>query len=291
MPPARPNGPVPPRTNATGAVAPISPSDTRAVLDLLRDAARVAGDMAMDFFRLGAATAARIDYKAGGSPVTEADLAVDRYLSDRLRPAVPEAAWLSEETADDLDRLLHDHVLVVDPIDGTRSFAAGDPHWAVSVALVSHGRPVAGVVHAPALRQTHAAALGLGAWLNDRAVRASDRSELAGANLSAPAGFIKPLARAVAVQLVPRIPSLACRFAAVAGGGLDAAVASPDAHDWDLAGVDIVLQEAGARFTAGDGRPLLYNQRVPRHRTLYAAGPQLHAALLAAGRRTLGGAA
>ncbi|WP_245496497.1 3'(2'),5'-bisphosphate nucleotidase CysQ [Lichenibacterium ramalinae] len=271
-------------------MASISPSDSRAVLELLRDAARVAGDMAMDFFRHGAATAARVDFKAGGSPVTEADLAVDRYLHDRLRAAVPGASWLSEETADDLDRLLHDHVIVVDPIDGTRSFAAGDPHWAVSVALVSHGRPVVGVVHAPALAQTYAGALGLGAWVNDRPARASDRAELAGASLSAPNGFIKPLARAVPVALVPRIPSLACRFAAVAGGGLDAAVASPDSHDWDLAGVDIVLHEAGAQLTAADGRPLLYNQRVPRHRTLYAAGPNLHAALLAAGRRTLGGA-
>ncbi len=280
--------PVPSPANAIGAVAPISPTDTRAVLDLLRDAARVAGTMALGYYRAGEQTAARIDYKAGGSPVTEADLAVDRYLHDRLRPAVPEAAWLSEETADDLDRLLHDHVLVVDPIDGTRSFAAGDPHWAVSVALVSHGRPVAGVVYAPALDRTYEAALGSGARLNGRPTAASDRAELSGASLSAPAGFIKPLARAVPVALVARIPSLACRFAAVAGGGLDAAIASPDSHDWDLAGIDIVLHEAGATITAGDGRPLHYNQRVPRHRTLYAAGSNLHAALVAAGLRTLG---
>ena len=269
-------------------MAPISPSDTRAVLALLLDAARVAGDIALGFFRSGAPTAARVDFKAGGSPVTEADLAVDRYLHDRLRPAILDAAWLSEETADDLDRLLHDHVVVVDPIDGTRSFAAGDPHWAVSVALVSHGRPVAGVVHAPALDQTFEAALGSGARLNGRPTTVSTRAALEGARLSAPAGFIKPLAQAVPVVLVPRIPSLACRFAAVASGALDAAVASPDAHDWDLAGVDIVLQEAGARFTAADGRPITYNARMPRHRTLYAAGPNLHDALVATGRRTLG---
>ncbi len=269
-------------------MAPISPSDTRAVLALLLDAALVAGDMALRLFRPGAPTAARIDLKSGGSPVTEADLAVDRYLHDRLRPAIPGAAWLSEETADDLDRLLHDHVVVVDPIDGTRSYAAGDPHWAVSIALVSHGRPVAGVVHAPALEQTFEAALGAGARLNGRPTAVSARSELAGARLSAPAGFIKPLAQAVPVVLVPRIPSLACRFAAVASGALDAAVASPDSHDWDLAGIDIVLQEAGARFTAADGRPITYNARRPRHRTLYAAGPNLHDALVAAGRHTLG---
>ena len=278
----------PSTSHAIGALAPISPSDTRAVLDLFRDAARAAGEMAMRYFRLGAGTAARVEFKAGGSPVTEADLAVDRYLGERLRAAVPGAAWLSEETVDDLDRLLHDHVLVVDPIDGTRSFAAGDPHWAVSVALVSHGRPVAGVVHAPALDRSFEAALGSGARLNGAPTAATPRADLAGARLSAPPGFIRPLARAVPVALVPRIPSLACRFAAVAAGELDAAVASPNAHDWDLAGVDIVLAEAGAALTAGDGRPVRYNERVPRHGTLYAAGPNLHGALVAAGLRTLG---
>ena len=254
----------------------------------LLDAARVAGDMAMDFFRHGARTAARVDFKAGGSPVTEADLAVDRYLHDRLRAAVPDAGWLSEETVDDLTRLDHDHVLVVDPIDGTRSFAAGDPHWAVSVALVSDGRPVVGVVLAPALGVTYDARLGGGARRNGVPTATTGGDELAGARLSAPAGFIKPLARAYPVVLVPRIASLACRFAAVAGGEIDAAIASPDAHDWDLAGVDVILHEAGGRLTAADCLQLHYNRRVPRHRTLYGAGPNLQPALVAAGRRTLG---
>ena len=272
-----------------GPVDPISPDDRPAVLALLRDAGRVAAEMAMGFFREGAETAARIEYKAGGSPVTEADLAVDRYLHDRLRNAIPDAAWLSEETGDDLSRLDHDHVLVVDPIDGTRSFAAGDVHWAVSIALVSHGRPVVGVLVAPALGHTYEAAQGSGALRGGAPIAPTACADLDGARVSAPAGFIRPLARVYPIALVPRIPSLACRFAAVAAGDVDGAVASPNAHDWDLAAVDLILQEAGAGIAGADGLPLHYNRRSPRHQTLYAAGPALRPALIAAGRRTLGG--
>ena len=274
-----------------GAVVSILPSDRQAILELFLDAAHVAGDMALSYFRLGAPTAARVDYKAGGSPVTEADLSVDRYLRDRLCAAVPDAAWLSEETADDLARLDHDHVLVVDPIDGTRSFAGGDPHWAVSIALVSHGQAVVGVVVAPALSDTYGAMLGGGARRNGKPIMATQRADLAGARLSAPSGFIKPLAAAQPITLLPKISSLACRFAAVAAGDIDAAVASPNAHDWDLAGVDVLLQEAGGLLTAGDGLPLNYNRRIPRHQTLYGAGRPLQPSLVSAGRRTLGAGA
>ena len=274
-----------------GSVSAISPSDVSAVLTQIVDAAKAAGDLAMAYFRHGTTTAARVDYKHGGSPVTEADLEVDRYLRERLGAAVPDAAWLSEETADDLRRLDFQHVMVVDPIDGTRSFAGGDPQWAVSIALVTDGRPVVGVVHAPAMQMTYEAAVGGGARRNGSPIRVSPRGLIAGARLSAPAGFIKPLAQSHSVDLVPKIPSLACRFAAVAAGDIDCAIASPNAHDWDVAGVDLILHEAGGLLSAADGLPLIYNRRNPRHPTLYGAGPLLQGPLVAAGRRTLGSGA
>ncbi len=266
-------------------------NDPPALLALLLDAARVAGTTALASFRHGGPTAARIDYKPGGSPVTEADLAADAFLRDRLGKAVPEAAWLSEETVDDLRRLDFHHVMVVDPIDGTRSFCAGDPEWAVSVALVTDGRPVAGVVYAPALDRTWEATVGGGARVNGAPVAVSGASNLDGATMSAPAGFIKPFANVNAVELVPKIGSLACRFARVADGAIDTAVASPNAHDWDIAAVDLILHEAGGLLTAADGLTRAYNRRVPRHPTLYGAGSRLHPALVLAGRRTLGSGA
>jgi myo-inositol-1(or 4)-monophosphatase len=127
--------------------------DVAAARDCLIDAAREAGAIALTYFRPGERTSARIDYKAGGSPVTEADFAVDAFLRARLGAAFPGAGWLSEETEDDPRRLACSNILIVDPIDGTRGFLAGDPRWAVSIALVVAGRPVAGVVHAPALAE------------------------------------------------------------------------------------------------------------------------------------------
>jgi myo-inositol-1(or 4)-monophosphatase len=101
--------------------------------------------------------------KAGGEPVCEVDIAVDRLLRERLRAIDPEAGWLSEESVDDRDRLGKARVWVVDPIDGTRDFLRGRPGWAVSVALVDGGHPVLGVLDAPARCEVWLAEAGQGA--------------------------------------------------------------------------------------------------------------------------------
>ncbi len=137
------------------------------------------------------APAPTVAYKPGDSPVTAADLAVDRQLAQILRAAFPQAGWLSEETEDDPDRLGRTQALVVDPIDGTRAFMSGDPIWAVSIALVERGEPIAGVVHAPALGETFAASKGRGATLNGAPIRAANLSTLQGARVAGP----RPLGR------------------------------------------------------------------------------------------------
>ena len=240
-------------------------------------------------FRLGATTSARIDTKQGGSPVTAADLAVDLYLTDRLRAAFPAAGWLSEETADDPARLQKTTLLVVDPIDGTRAFVAGDPHWSVSIALIEAGRPIAGVVHAPALGQTYTAALGDGARLNGALIQGRKRASLAGARVGGPKPMIAALAAAAGVELeaAPRVPSLALRLVHVASGELDIGLASASAHDWDVAGADVVLSEAGALLTDAEGEALRYNSITIRHGALLACSASLSAALVEAARRSL----
>jgi myo-inositol-1(or 4)-monophosphatase len=251
----------------------------------LVEAARLAGEIAMRDFRAGERTRAGVEYKHGGSPVTAADLAVDHFLKARLSAQFPEAGWLSEETADDLARLSQSALLVVDPIDGTRAFVAGDPRWAVSIALVVDHRPIAGVVHAPALGETYAASIGGGATLNFAPIEASPRRDLGGARIAGPRPLIQRLGGLGSAQLLiePRIPSLAYRLARVASGSLDGAFAAANAHDWDLAGADILLSEAGARLTDAERRPLRYNSATIRHGALAAAPivllPQLIAAL------------
>ena len=109
------------------------------LLPAIRAACAEAGQLALDLFRPGEKTAARTWSKAGGSPVTEADIGVDTFLHIRLAALLPEAGWLSEETADDAIRLSRRFVWVVDPIDGTRAFMGGSPDWAVCVALLDDG--------------------------------------------------------------------------------------------------------------------------------------------------------
>jgi myo-inositol-1(or 4)-monophosphatase len=266
--------------------------DAAAARDLLVAAAYAAGRIALPYFKTGERTAAHVHYKGGGSPVTEADLAVDDFLKKKLSNAFAGAGWLSEETEDNAARLNHSRLLVVDPIDGTRGFVGGDPHWTVSIALVVAGRPVAGVVHAPALDETFAAAARCGAALNGRPIAVSEREQLDGARIGGPRAMIQDIQHGarLSLDLKPKIPSLAYRIALVAKGELDLAVASGKAHDWDIAAADLILAEAGGALVDAAGEALTYNREETLHPELFAASKRLirpfvaAAALVKAGR-------
>jgi myo-inositol-1(or 4)-monophosphatase len=240
-----------------------------------------AGELALGYFRPGARTSAEVTTKPGGSPVTEADFIVDRFLKEKLEALVPEAAWLSEETADTEARLSNRLVLIVDPIDGTRGFVNGDATWAVAVGLIADGRPILGVIYAPALKETYIAVKDQGAFLNGRQLVVSKHPALdAKARVSGPSGLAAILkAAGVQFDLQPKVPSLAMRIARVASGGLDAAFASEHAHDWDIAAADLILHEAGGILSSLDDGPLIYNRRDTRHGLLTAAPLQIHAQL------------
>ena len=145
-------------------------------LKLLEDAVRAAGAIARKFY--GG------DYrrwsKEGGSPVTEADLAVNSYLCETLTSARPGYGWLSEESADNLDRLSRREVFVVDPIDGTVAFLKGRPHFTICAAVVRDGVAVAGVVHNPMLDHLYKAADGGGAFRNGETIHVGAAHSLEG---------------------------------------------------------------------------------------------------------------
>jgi myo-inositol-1(or 4)-monophosphatase len=254
--------------------------------DRVRDAVLEAGRIALRYF------GKRHDswHKGPGQLVTEADVAIDRYLHATLRRASAEDAWLSEETLDDRLRLVRRRVWVVDPIDGTRSFAEGVAEFAVSVALVVDGRPVLGFVYNPATNELFEAELGKGARLHGRPIRASGATRLEGARVCASRteggrrrfGAILP-----GVELVT-IGSLAYKLALVAEGRFDGYLSWRRSNDWDIAAALLILEEAGAVATDADGAPLRLNRPEPSHAGLLAAGPALHPALLAATRPAYG---
>jgi myo-inositol-1(or 4)-monophosphatase len=255
-----------------------SPPDLVALTPAVHDAARQAGAMALAFFRPGEKTSARLWTKDRGSPVTEADIAVDDFLKERLSRLLPEAGWLSEETADHPDRLACGLVWIVDPIDGTRAFMGGHRDWSVAIALLVEGHPLLGVVHAPAHGRFYEAAAGAGARVNGSAIRVSPREHIAGARVAGPKPLVDSFEARVGERIarLERIPSLALRLARVAEGAVEIGLVSSDSRDWDLAAADLILREAGGRVTDLAGNPLVYNRADPVHGELAAAGAPLH---------------
>jgi myo-inositol-1(or 4)-monophosphatase len=264
--------------------------DDALVVELV-EATRAAGQLAFNFFRSGEKTSATITRKTGGSPVTEADHAANRCLELKLRKILPDAGWLSEESEDSLERLNQELVLIVDPIDGTRSFVAGDPGWAVAVGVIHRQRPVIGIVHAPALGETYVAVKNAGAQLNGSGIRVSGRAHLEkGVRVAGPVAFAQQLHDAgLEFELLPKIPSLALRIAKVAAGEVDACLVSANSHDWDIAAAEIILDEAGGGLATLDGRQVLYNRVGTRHGELVAGSSPILAEIGAAVMRARAG--
>jgi myo-inositol-1(or 4)-monophosphatase len=243
----------------------------------LTSAVREAGELALRKFCAPLKSWTKGNY----SPVCEVDIAVNEFLQERLRDPASQIGWLSEETEDDAERLQARRLWIIDPIDGTRAYIGGLPDWSIATALVEDGRPVVAVLFAPVEDEMFVAVAGQGATLNGARIHSADGG-VEDARIAGPPGYLKRL-QAIAPRFVahPKIHSLALRFARVAQGAIDAAFASGNSHDWDLAAADLLVHEAGGALTTFAGQSLIYNKPDPVHPPLVAAGPQRHAALTA----------
>jgi myo-inositol-1(or 4)-monophosphatase len=216
--------------------------------------------------------------KPGGSPVSTVDLALDAELRRALwRPG---EGWLSEESADDPGRLDCASVWVVDPIDGTRELLEGVDEWAISVAFVDKGRPVAGGVCNPARGRTVLGGRDAGIRVDggDREARREARTTLAGARVLASRSEV---ARGEwerfrdAPFTVRPTGSVAYKLALVAAGLAEATWTLRPKHEWDVAaGVALVLAAGGEVWLPGGAAPE-FNRPCPRIPGLFAAGPGL----------------
>lgn len=241
----------------------------------LADVLREAGAIALKTFR----GEVRSWIKDHNSPVSDADIAVDSFLREALsRPGI---GWLSEESADDGTRLDNERTYIVDPIDGTRSYLAGREDWSIAAALVERGRPVAAAIYAPALSEMYVASASGGSTRNGVPIEATRGASLEGARIAGPQHYLERIIKAAPGAIaLPKIHSLALRLARVAGGQIDAAFASVNARDWDLAAADLLVHEAGGAMTGVSGEPLVYNLHNPVHGALIAAGRARHDTLI-----------
>ena len=237
---------------------------------LLSTAVEQAGETARRYFRGDS----KPRYKSPGQIVTDADLAIDRQLHDVLIGARPEDGWLSEEREDDGSRHRCRRVWVVDPIDGTRSFAEGVGEFTISAALMIDGLPVLASVLNPITSESFEATAGGGATLNGNPLAPSEQTAIAGASILASSGEMKKQRwpDVFPEALFTTIGSLAYKLALVASGRFDGLISLRSCSDWDIAAAILLLEESGARLSDGSGQPIRLNQSTLRHHGLVAAG-------------------
>ena len=252
--------------------------DRQRLEQIVRQAGQIAAD-AWPGSEGQASGALEVWEKAPGNPVSAADMAVDAFLKKELGLLLPAAGWLSEETADAPQRLGNDLIWLVDPIDGTRDFIHGRTGWAVSVALVSSGRPLIGVLNAPARAAEQGGEFwfgeaGQGSWRNGQRLVASTRRQLPGARV--PARITSP----EDADLVPvdQPNSIALRLAMVAADEADLVATVRWGYEWDIGAAALIAREAGAAVTDAFGQPLNYNKADPRAFGVLAAAPGIHGA-------------
>lgn len=237
---------------------------------------------------------AKVNMKAGGEPVTEADLAANEIIVEGLKERFPHDAILSEETADAASRLDVGRLWIIDPIDGTKEFIAGTDDFAVHIALAVGGEAVMGVVFQVAKRRLFHAVKGHGAHLTDVSVRTRDTKPLR-VSRNADADHMRltvsrfhrsrklsAMMHALAPKEIVPAGGVGIKMALVAKGSVDCYLhPSRAVHEWDTCAPAILVREAGGLVTDMFGGPIRYNAAEPVHKNGIAATNGIcHAAVL-----------
>ena len=222
-------------------------------LEVARRVSRRAGEIALEY----AAQGIESEDKPDDSPVTAADRACERYITEELTAAFPDDGLLGEEGARREAR--SGRTWIVDPIDGTRDYLRGVPTWGNLIALEAEGEPVVGICHLPAQDQMHFAVRGAGAFVNGRPIHVSSITErsrsvfcLTGFNALAGLSFEHRLLDFMAGFWSVRSLS-GCQDAMLVASGRAECWIDVSAQAWDLAPLKVIAEEAGARFFNFDG--------------------------------------
>ncbi len=273
------------------AVSTVDPTD----LALALTSAAAAGSVVMESF----GTDPEVRHKGPDQPVTDADLAADAVLKERLLGARPDDGWISEESADRPDRLERRRVWIVDPIDGTRSFIGGYREFAVSVALAVGGEAVVGVIYNPARdhmvwatagggaravegwtaalagggSSAMAAAIGQGAPLD---VASGRRGTLLASRSERRDGELEPFEGTWTIR---EVGSTAWKLAGTAMGR-GAYISRGPKSEWDVAAGVLIVAEAGGVATDLAGRTIPFNRPEPYVHGIVAGWADEHARLL-----------
>jgi len=230
-------------------------------LEVARSAALEAGEAIRGFYQ----DEYTVRDKGEDNPLTDADLAADKILENRLRTAFPDHGWLSEETADTPERLEKSHVWIVDPLDGTREFTLGIPEFVVSVGLVIDGRAVLGVLYNPIQDQLFTGIVGQGASLNGEPISVTSHSELQGSKVVCSRTEMKKGWFDEFADVLTPVPvgSVAYKFGLVAAGQAESTFTPRPRSEWDICGGVAIVEAAGGRCSDRHGEPYRFNLPKP----------------------------
>ena len=227
-------------------------------LNIAKEAAIEAGKIILSFYK----SDYEIKSKGFNNPVTTADNAADRMLKETLLKATPDYGWLSEETEDSKDRLSKNRVWVVDPIDGTKEFIEGIPHFVVSVGLVENGKPILGVIYNPVSKEIFYASLNGGAYFNEYKISCLDEGNLSSmvilnSRSETNHGLWDPYKDLF--KEVRAIGSIAYKLALTAAGKATVVASLRPKNEWDICAGNCIINEAGGKLVDLYGNERRYN--------------------------------
>jgi 3'(2'), 5'-bisphosphate nucleotidase len=232
-----------------------------------------------------------VAHKAGGEPVSQADLESSALIVRRLGEAFPGDGILSEELPDDSSRLTKSRVWMIDPIDGTRDFLRGDPGFVVMFGLCVEGRPTVGVVAQPVTGEVWMGVVGKGAWKehSDGKREPLQISKIENAkdirlvsSKSHRSDFYERLRRALGITDALALGSVGLKVALVSEGLRDLYVyPGNQTKIWDSCGPEAILTAAGGLMTDTNGNALCYtNPALQNSCGLVASNGLVHARTL-----------
>lgn len=232
-------------------------SEWRNRYEVMRDAAQKAGDLALGYFDTGL----EFEMKSDFSPVTLADREAEKLLRQTIANSFPNDALLGEEFGEQPGST--GFRWIIDPIDGTRSFIRNIPIWGTLVGLEYNGQQIGGVAYVPCWKQMFHAIQGNGAFRDERRISVSRTEELKQSLVSYSSfGFFKAGNKGMAFQEMlnccerSRAYADFYGFVLVAQGSVDLMV-EYGVHIWDVAGLKVIVEEAGGRFSDWEGNPTI----------------------------------